>query len=119
LYIPDVLYILYIGLYLRVWGWVGRYAGGALVRDVRSFFRPGALKNKLGQVKTPPPGYLISRIAIDDWRLTVRPVANLRLALDGAPDRQLRYGIRAGLAFEIHFVGARLMELHRVLIHFI
>jgi hypothetical protein len=30
--------------------------------------------------------------------------------LDGARDRQLRYSIRAGLAFEIHF-GARLMEL--------
>ena len=48
------------------------------------------------------------------------------LSLDGAPGRQLRYGWRLmvrpitnfGTAFEIHF-GARLMELHRVLIHFI
>jgi hypothetical protein len=105
-------------LYLQVWGGDPRHAGGAPVLDVRPFSRPGALKNKPVQVKTPPPGYLIRRIAIDGWRLVVRPVANLRLALDGAPDRQLRYGIRAGLAFEIHF-GARLMELHRVLIHFI
>jgi hypothetical protein len=29
------------GLYIRVWGWVGRYAGGGLVRVVRLFFRPG------------------------------------------------------------------------------
>jgi hypothetical protein len=42
------------GLYLRVWGGDHRHAGGALVLDVRSLFRPGAHKNKLGQVKTPP-----------------------------------------------------------------
>ena len=32
------------GLYLRIWGWVGRYAGGAPVLDVRSFFRPGGAR---------------------------------------------------------------------------
>jgi hypothetical protein len=26
------------GLYLKVWEWVGRYAGGGLVRGVRPFF---------------------------------------------------------------------------------
>jgi hypothetical protein len=27
------------GMYLRIWGWAGRYAGGGLVRVVRPFFR--------------------------------------------------------------------------------
>jgi hypothetical protein len=64
--------------------------------------------------KPPLPGYQIAEIAIDA----------LDGGLNGALDRQLRYGIRPGLAFEIHF-GALLMELllvslssqcHRVLI---
>jgi hypothetical protein len=47
---------------------------------VRSFFRPGALKNKLEQVKTPEPGYLIYRNPIDGCRLMVRPVDNFGTA---------------------------------------
>jgi hypothetical protein len=41
------------GLYLRVWGWVGRYAGGGLVRVVRLFFRPGRPQKRLGKAQTP------------------------------------------------------------------
>jgi hypothetical protein len=41
------------GLYLRVWGWVGRYAGGGLVRVVRSFFRPTRPQKRLGKAQTP------------------------------------------------------------------
>jgi hypothetical protein len=74
------------------------------------FSAPRAPKNELGHVRKPPPAGL----------------QNQKSRSSCARHGQLRYGIRAGLAFEIHF-GARLMVLplvslsslcHRVLIHF-
>jgi hypothetical protein len=104
-------------MYLRVCGGDPRHGSGAPVRDVRSLFRPARAQNRLGQIQTPAARLSKSaKIAIDA----------LDGGLNGALDRQLRYGIRAGLVFEIHF-GALLMELllvplssqcHRVLIHF-
>jgi hypothetical protein len=41
------------GLYLRVWGLVGRYAGGGLLRVVRLFFRPGRPPKRPQVAQTP------------------------------------------------------------------
>jgi hypothetical protein len=42
------------GMYLRVWGLVGRYAGGGLLRVVRLFFRPGGPREGAGAAQNPP-----------------------------------------------------------------
>ena len=55
LYIPDVLYILYIRVVPPGMGMGPRYAGGGLVRVVRSFFRPARPQKRLGKARTPTP----------------------------------------------------------------
>jgi hypothetical protein len=55
------------------------------------FSAPPAAQSGWGRSPNPRAGCKISN-------------RNRWLAVDGALDGQLRYGIRAGLAFEIHFV---------------
>jgi hypothetical protein len=53
------------GLYLRVWGLVGRYAGGGLLRVVRRFFRPGRPQNAAPVAQTPTRLAFTQSIALD------------------------------------------------------
>jgi hypothetical protein len=86
------------GMYLRVWGWVGRCAGGGLVRVVRPFFRPGRPQKRLGEAQTP------TRLA--DYRKSIA----LDLQAMALDLQAMALDLQAIDACEIRF-GARIMEL--------
>ena len=104
------------GLYLRVWGLVGRYAGGGLLRVVRLFFRPARPPKRLGQVPKPPPDAAKSEITIAGWRSMVRSIANFGMTFEpGWRSRSTSFPVN-GAAWSCLSCLSPLS--HRVLIHF-